>query len=388
MTHPSTHSDPEWLASGVRAASSDLADPDLAVAAVMRSLDPGSLAGLILFSSSHYDLDRLSAALSDWTRGLAVIGCTTSQEIAPGGLRQGSVTAVGFPSADFTFHTARFEALDRFDTAEAGQIVRALVTEAAVGAMHLGEPRSRVALFLVDGHSHREEMLTFTLQEALAEIPLIGGSSVDSGAAETFVFHNGEFRSDAALVAILTSRRPMHVFRSHFYTPGTVKMVVTGVSSVERVVHEINARPAAREYARLVGVAVEDLGTGVFASHPPMVRAGGEYYCRSIQAANPDGSLTFSCAIDEGVVLTLGQANDIMGNFEALFDGLRAELGSVDRIIGFDCLLNSVEVAQRQLRNAVSELFSRERVVGFQSFGEQFHALHVNQNFCGLAIGR
>jgi hypothetical protein len=37
-----------------------------------------------------------------------------------------------------------------------------------------------------------------------------------------------------------------------------------------------------------------------FAAHPLMVRAGGDYHVRSVQSANPDGSLTFYCAIDEG----------------------------------------------------------------------------------------
>ena len=111
---------------------------------------------------------------------------------------------------------------------------------------------------------------------------------------------------DAAVVAILSTERPMRVFRAQHYLPGSIKMVITAADPVARVVHEINAEPAAREYARLVGARLDELGPAVFAAHPPMVRAGGEYYVRSIQTANPDGSLTFYCAIDEGVVLTLG----------------------------------------------------------------------------------
>ena len=119
-----------------------------------------------------------------------------------------------------------------------------------------------------------------------------------------------------------------------------------------------------------------------------MVRAGGEYYVRSIQSANPDGSLTFYCAIDEGIVLTLGEADDIVGRLEALFDRLDSDIGGIDRILGFDCVLNSVEIAQRQLRTPVSELYARRGVIGFNTYGEQFRALHVNQTFAGLAIGR
>jgi hypothetical protein len=373
----------------VRAASTDLDDPVRAIEALFREMDPPTLAGMVLFCSSRHDLGRLADAIAERSEGMTVIGCTSSGEIAPDGLREGTITAIGFPADDFTFSAVRFEALDRFEAAHAHQVVRGLVADAAERSRHLGPHPSRAAIFLVDGLSHREEMLTVTVQDALGDIPLIGGSSGDGlDFRETFVFHDGAFRRDAALVAVLMSRRRMHVFRSQHYSPGDVKMVVTGANPVERIVHEINAEPAATEYARLAGVSVADLGPEVFASHPPMVRAGGEYYCRSIQSANPDGSLTFYCAIDEGIVLTLGEGHDVMGELETLFAQLDEKVGGIDRILGFDCVLNSVELTQRQVRHEVSKLFARQRVVGFNTYGEQFHALHVNQTFSGLAIGR
>jgi hypothetical protein len=375
--------------SAVRAAASDLDDPERAIEAIFRRLDPPSLAGMVLFCSSRYDLDRLAGAIRDRSEGLTVIGCTSSGEIAPGGLVEGTITAIGFPSSEFTMSALRFDDLDHFDPAHAQQVVRELVAGNAERAKAAGHGAGRAAIFLVDGLSHREEMLTVTVQDALGDIPLIGGSSGDGlDFRETFVFHDGAFRRDAALVAVLCSSRRMHAFRSQHYTPGEVKMVVTGADPVERIVTEINAEPAAQEYARLAGVQPRDLSPEIFALHPPMVRAGGEYYCRSIQTANPDGSLTFYCAIDEGIVLTLGEAHDVMAELETLFDGLDETVGGIDRIIGFDCVLNSVALTQAQIRHEVSALFADRKVVGFNTYGEQFHALHVNQSFSGLAIGR
>jgi len=376
-------------ASIVRAASSDLADPVLAIEAVFRELDPPTLSGLILFCSSRYDLAKLASAIAARSEGLTVIGCTSSGEITPEGVCEGTITAIGFPADAFAFSALRFDKLDRFEATYAHQAVRALVAEAAERARPLGPDVSRAAIFLVDGLSHREEMLTIAVQDALGEIPLIGGSSGDGlDFRETFVFHDGAFRRDAALVGILTSRHRMHVFRSQYYSPGQVKMVVTAADPVDRIVREINAEPAGEEYARLVGVPFHELGPAVFASHPPMVRAGGEYYCRSVQSLNPDGSLTFYCAIDEGIVLTLGEAHDVLGEMRGLFDQLDETVGGIDRVIGFNCVLNSVELAQRQIGRDMSALFADRRVVGFNTYGEQYHALHVNQTFSGLAIGR
>lgn len=373
----------------IRTASTSIADPVAAAQSLFRDLDPPTLAGVLIFCSSRYRLDALASAIDDCTEGLTVIGCTSSGEITPDGIAEGTITAIGFPASHFTLNAMRFDDLDGFDEGDAQGAVRTLVAEAREAARGLGDALHRVAIFLVDGLSHREEMLTVTVQDALGDIPLIGGSSGDGLAfRETFVFHQGRFRRDAALVAILSSTRRMKVFRSQHYQPGTIKMVVTGADPVGRLVSEINAEPAAEEYARLTGVTVDQLGPSVFASRPPMVRAGGEYYVRSIQSANPDGSLTFYCAIDEGVVLTLGEGRDIIAGLETLFDALNEDVGGVDRIIGFDCVLNNVEVAQRQLTRRVSALYVDRRVTGFNTYGEQFRALHVNQTFSGLAIGR
>uniref|UniRef100_UPI0035CC85E2 FIST N-terminal domain-containing protein n=1 Tax=uncultured Sphingomonas sp. TaxID=158754 RepID=UPI0035CC85E2 len=379
---------PLRLDSPVRTAATRLADPDAAAQALFAELDPTTLAGVLIFSSSRYDLAALAKAINRRSEGLCVVGCTSSGEITPDGIAEGTITAIGFPASDFTLNAVRFDHLDSFDTSLAQSVVRGLVADSVEASRTLGPGVSRAAIFLVDGLSHREEMLTVTVQDALGDIPLIGGSSGDGlDFKETFIFQGGAFRRDAALVAILSSARPMQVFRSQHYAPGKVKMVITGADPVGRVVHEINAEPAAEEYARLTGTTLDQLGPTVFASHPPMVRAGGEYYVRSIQSANPDGSLTFYCAIDEGVVLTLGEARDILDGLASVFDGLERKVGGIDRIVGFDCVLNKIEAEQRQLTRRVSKMFVEHRVTGFNTYGEQFHALHVNQTFSGLAIG-
>ncbi|WP_338505060.1 FIST N-terminal domain-containing protein [Sphingomonas kaistensis] len=364
-------------------------DPEQAVRELFRDFPLPELAGVICFCSSRYPLDQLAEALKKRADDLTIIGCTSSGELSPDGLAEDTITAIGFPASAFRMKAICLQDLERFDSAGAQREVRLLAAEAREDAACLGSDLHRAAIFLIDGLSHREEMLTVTLQDALGDIPLIGGSSGDGLAfRETFVFWDGAFRRDAAVIAVLTSSRPMHVFRAQHHRPGETKMVITKADSQSRVVFEINAEPAAEEYARLVGLRVEDLEPGIFAAHPPMVRAGGEYYVRSVQAANADGSLTFYCAIDEGLVLTLGEQTDVVANLSELFADLEGKVGPIDRVIGFDCVLNLVEVERRQLRGAVSAIYAEAGVIGFNTYGEQFHALHVNQTLSGLAIGR
>ena len=377
------------LAVGTVFASSHSEDPRTAMEEIMRQIGDDPLAGLLIFCSHRYDREALARAINLNSEGLPVIGCTSSGELTEAGYDQDSLTCIGFPRSAFHFVSHCFDDVENFDPVSAREAIRALAAIADRDSRQLGEKINHVALFLVDGLSHREELLTMTIQDALGDIPLIGGSSGDGLAfRETAIFNRGRFHQRAAVVAILSSARPMHVFKSQHYQPGASKMVVTGAISQDRIVTEINAEPAAAEYLRLAGHAGEALGVEFYAAHPPMVRAGGEYHVRSIQSANPDGSLSFYCAIDEGIVLTIGEPLDRIACMEKLFAKIRDQIGNVDRILAFDCVLNCIDAEQRQISRDVSKLYSEHRVVGFNTYGEQYHALHVNQTFSGLAIGR
>jgi len=377
------------LAVGTAFGSSHSEDPRTAMEEIMRQIGDDPLAGLLIFCSHRYDREALARAINLNSEGLPVIGCTSSGELTEAGYDQDSLTCIGFPRSAFHFVSHCFDDVENFDPVSAREAIRALAAIADRDSRQLGEKINHVALFLVDGLSHREELLTMTIQDALGDIPLIGGSSGDGLAfRETAIFNGGRFHQRAAVVAILSSARPMHVFKSQHYQPGASKMVVTGAISQDRIVTEINAEPAAAEYLRLAGHAGEALGVEFYAAHPPMVRAGGEYHVRSIQSANPDGSLSFYCAIDEGIVLTIGEPLDRIACMEKLFAKIRDQIGSVDRILAFDCVLNRIDAEQRQISRDVSKLYSEHRVVGFNTYGEQYHALHVNQTFSGLAIGR
>jgi hypothetical protein len=375
--------------SGVVFAASHADDPFTAMEEIAAQLGDAPLAGAIVFCPHRFDAERLAWAINLQTEGTRVIGCISAGELTDRGYDHDSLSVIGFPASGFHLASHCFLDIDNFDPAEARAQVRKLAAQADRESRHLGDKVNHVALFLIDGLSHSEELLTMTIQDALGEIPLIGGSSGDDLAfRQTAIFEGGAFQQRAAVVAILSTPRPLHVFKMQHYRPGERKMVITGALPQERIVTEINAEPAAQEYLRLAGHAGERMGMDFFAAHPLMVRAGGEYHVRSVQTANPDGSLTFYCAIDEGLVLTVGEPVDRIAGMEALFTDIARTIGPVDRIIAFDCVLNRIDAEQRQIAHEVSRLYSRHGVIGFNTYGEQYHALHVNQTFSGLAIGQ
>ena len=169
--------------------------------------------------------------------------------------------------------------------------------------------------------------------------------------------------------------------------PTDERLVVTEARPDERVVVEINGLPAAQEYARILGLDADELDPVHFAASPVVVLIDGANYVRSIQKAEPDGSLKFYCAIERGVVLRVARSDDLVANLESAFSRVRAQIGPPELVLTFDCILRKLEIAESGLEPAVSEILRRNNAVGFNTYGEQFCGVHVNQTLTAVALG-
>ena len=159
-------------------------------------------------------------------------------------------------------------------------------------------------------------------------------------------------------------------------------MVVTEADPARRIVRQINAEPAAREYARVLGKDPEQLSTFTFAAHPVVVRFGGTHHVRAIQRVLRNGDLVFFSAIDEGLVLTLAEPEDMAAHLDRELERI-GRGRTPEAIWACDCILRRVEAEQTQQTRALSRILARHRVVGFSTYGEQINGLHVNQTMTG-----
>jgi hypothetical protein len=92
--------------------------------------------------------------------------------------------------------------------------------------------------------------------------------------------------------------------------------------------------------------------------------------------------------VDAGVVLTVAQASDMLDDLRRQFASVIAEIGYPQLMIGCDCILRRLELENCDALEPMSALLSAHNVVGFNTYGEQYQAMHVNQTFTGVAIGR
>jgi hypothetical protein len=342
---------------------------------------------VVFFCSSEYDLDVLAAEMNRLFAGIQVVGCTTAGEIGPAGYHQHSLSGASFPAGSCVAVSGRLDHLSQFDIARGHDFVQTLLQRLESRVPQAG-PDNSFAFMLIDGLSLREEPVAHALQYALGKIPLIGGSAGDDQRfAKTFVYSDGRFHSDSAELILINTSLPFRVFKTQHFVSTDKRLVVTEADPAKRIVKEINGLPAAEEYARLVGIDVHELNPMRFAASPVVVMIDGTDYVRSIQKANADGSLTFFCAIEDGVVLRVAHGVDLVNNLEQTFDKIRAEIGQPQLVFGCDCILRNLEIIQNGLKDRVEEILQRNNTIGFSSYGEQFYGVHINQTLTGIAIG-
>jgi hypothetical protein len=363
-------------------------DPAVAVRELHEAVAQPDTALVVFFCSSAYDLDALAGELHRRFAGVTLIGCTTAGEITPVGYQEGSITGFSIGGLGSRAVTTRIDCLGDCAISAGFLAGEELMTRLAQGGPPVTDSNT-FGLMLIDGMSAREEVVVSTIHWGMGTIPLLGGSAGDDmHLSNTFVYHDGAFRNNAAVLALVQIDAPFRTFNTKHFRGTEEKLVVTKADPERRLVLELNAAPAAAEYARIVGCKVSDLSAEIFGERTLMVKIGGEFYVRSIQKAGADGSLTFYSAIEQGVVLTLASPGDLVADLRDMFAGLQGEIGPPQLVIGFDCVLRGLEMERRQVRHAAGRLMCDNNVVGFATYGEQYQAMHLNHTFTGVAIGR
>ncbi len=339
--------------------------------------DPGLV---LVFAAARHALDGLGAALRQrLPEGCVLMGCSTAGELWRDGYHNDSAVAIGFPKTGFRTAALKLRGLSRLCVSDWITQLRALHDR-----FRPAPNKHLIALLLVDGLCTREEMLSVAIDAALPDVPVFGGSTgFGRDHRHGDVLLDGDTDTDSAVFCLIESDLVIHPIVIDHFRSLIGDMVVTAARPEPRILDEINAEPAAEEYARLVGVDRARLSTAVFAQHPLIVQINGRNYVRAIRAQTSDGGLVLMSAVETGTVLQLGLAEDLAGGFERALGALpeRPVL-----TLSFDCILRRIAVERAGISQSLQRSFDRYNIAGFNTYGEQHGGMHVNQTFIGLAF--
>jgi hypothetical protein len=163
---------------------------------------------------------------------------------------------------------------------------------------------------------------------------------------------------------------------------------VTAIDGPRQIL-EFNGKPAAEEYARLIGKSISSLGPAVFADYTLGMEPGDdEKLITSIMKKNDDLSLITYNDVSLGTEFNLFKA-------ALQFENRKNKLASlpIDKLVGyisFDCVLCYLTRDSNDEIEKISELYQdmlpQIPKIGFGTFSENFCGANVNQTETILAI--
>ena len=340
---------------------------------------------LLFHTSTLFDLDTVAKEISARFPHVNIVGCTSAGEFNKNGYGTEKLLAVAFLKNEFSIATALVPNLGEVNFDEAHDIASGL-RRALQGRERRYDTEQHFVISVLDGLTRHEEHFLETFATAFGNIPHLGGSAGDDLKLEaTYVFYNGEFHRDAAVLLLVGTGKPFTVFSIDHINSPVSKLVVTHADPESRTVYEINGEPAAQYYASLLGMKAEDLTPDVFSMFPLAVMVGGKYFIRSIQKVDlATNAITFYCAVDIGIILTFVQLGDCIEALESKLDKLRAQLGEPEFVYACDCFLRRLEIQQGKNDLEIRRLQQRYNVAGFNAYGEHIHSVHLNQTFTAV----
>ena len=344
---------------------------------------------IFAFCSPKIDPEGVAAALTERFPGTPLAGCSTAGEHLGSEHSTGSLALVAIYDSSLSWATQLISDVSTLNESRATKSVDELFLKLET-ERDLIEPDRHFALLLIDGLSMIEERVVAILADALEGIPLAGGSAGDDLNFErTTVFNESGALQGAAVIVLGEKGRAQVEIMKHQHFEITPKaLCITRATPESRTVQEIDGYPAIEAYAAALGIAPQDVTNEVAFLNPVTFSCNGQLYVRSIQQLHPDGSMTFYCAIEEGMVLEVGSHGDMSQELRRDLGALGETLGKADLVIGFNCILRALEAEKTQMTGSLASILQThtEAMIGFDTYGEQLNGLHINQTLVAVAI--
>lgn len=362
-----------------------------AVAEIVRSWPQAKPNFILVFHSTEQDPQAVAQTIAQRFPGVPFAGCTTTGEHLNGAHYNKSLVMSGIWSPEIKWQATVLEKISQISEASARLTVDRLLQSAGLDRDQLN-PEKQFCLTLIDGLSLKEEVVSALFADALEGIPLLGGSAGDDlKFKQTFVMVNGQVYKDAAVLVLGDSHEGFKIIKHQHFVKTPRQLVVTKVDTAQRRVYELDGLPALEAYAVALGLQAKEVTADVTLAHPLLFRVNNEIYARSVAKIEQDGSISFFCGVEDGMVLEIG---DHLEMDDALTQDLnviqKPQEPAAELFIVCNCILRALEADKSQKFTVLGQAMQKisKNVIGFDTYGEQLNGLHINQTMVGIALGR
>lgn len=361
------------------------------VASVVEQIKQKDTSLVLFFCSSHFNQEKIADAFREEARdtcfsSATFVGCTTDVVITSQGFQSSSLTAMSFNTDSMKVGIGLGKNIEKDPISAAKAAVSEAARQLNMTPDQLDD--KYVGIVLIDGTSEVEEFVIMGIAKTAPRLRTIGGSAGDDYSFNKVFLHlNFETFNNALVFILIKTDAPFATISTNNYLPTQKRLRVTKADPEKRVVYEFNGRPAVSEYCRAIGSKTKDMNPEMFVTHPLGINIGENYYLRSPLRAEDDGGLKFFSRITENSRLTVMDPGNLIVETRKAIDTVQKKLGKISAMIVFNCLLRYIESEVQKSTSEVSKVLSVAPVCGFNTYGEQYDGLHINQTLTMLVFG-
>ncbi len=378
-------------------------DPYLAVEEVFKKIQQEESKLIIFFAPATYNHFLLNKAFRKKIPiKIPFIGCSSLRvkvpgvrivdNITPEGFKEGLV-AMSIASKDIEVSVRLMKNIKKDWKEESKRALVEAAKDLNIDPKNT-DPKRFFGILLCDFASQREEHILESLYGRSNFLFIGGGAtgkhSLIKGVLPGMIHtHDGVFR-DAALIALVKTEIPFKIDMTTSIVPTDTKIIIT--KAKDRIVYEINKKPAASEYARLLKVPKLLLGTKqlgnywLFTDHPFGLMVKDRAFVRDVAWRDGDKLMMGSNA-KEGEELYLMKREDIIAPTKKMIERIKNELGQISGMIMFQCGYRFFETYRTKKDKELFNILNIAPLIGLNSYGEYYGWASMAQTLTVLAFG-
>lgn len=330
---------------------------------------------LILFFSPVQHFEEYAQLIHSKFPESISMGMTTIVSLSKEGADKNALMAVGIEegircSADVLEH------VDRYPIRYVERVIKC--------ADQIGTNKNTVCLEFTTALLCAEESVLSTLNSVLLDrgIQVFGGTAGDDGSASgTKVALNGVVREKSTVFALIHNERgAIRYYRENIYSPipGS-KMISTKVDMATRKVIEFDHEPAAKAYARTLGISEAEI-TRHFDTNPVGRVVGDDIFITANCTLEKDKSIIYHARVYNNSNTVVLERDDYKAVNQETMGKIKKENPNPSFAIMCNCLARSlmfegdgyIQEFARKAGNTLGDY------VGFSGYGEQLGQHHFN----------
>lgn len=345
---------------------------------------------VLYFASASYDFKQLTQLFSQHYPNAQIVGVTTTGEIGPQGFSEFSISAQSYAE-----HFGKVEAVLMTDIVKYPIFDRQKLAQAAktagiqVNAKAL-EKEGLAFVFPVGLQAGEEKMLS-VVNSIFTEdgFPIFGGTAGDDAKFEkTYVSVNGEISSTGGAVIFIKPNVDFYIYKENIFKSTGKKVKISKADAENRIVYEMDGRPAAEVYAKAIDVKQGELEK-YWSLFPLGRKFNQDYFIASPFKVLENGATAFYCQVYEGAILEVLEPKDPVMEMEKTISRFTDRFTELQGVLACNCILRKLQFQDEKLFPKLNEQLKQlPHLSGFSSYGEQLNKSQLNQTMLLIGFGK